>query len=337
MRLLKLLLGRQGRMLDEASSRDSIDNILESLEVVETEYNTLRTQKTKPEPTPDLPPEAKPEPEAPKPEMTRNSKPMHYVMDVDAKVQDLSKQIRNFNGNNEQDKQFVQIRNSLEACSVILAEIPDYGGGESVNCAKREIRTQIDRMRDDLNRKLAENRDHDLDEFETIKAVVSDIKKIKKRIDCFSGLHNNTLFKQIDDSLVQNEEKLQELLGNLKYEKLKSVIEDVLGKTAQFRRILDEKSIKVVQEKQYSGCQESYKMLEQIRNRMLVIKTDMENYSGTRRQDDFNRICADLMGCHGDLDCVPEADSESIRTSKEQYRNYGKQLLKYFEEKVPTF
>lgn len=258
-------------------------------------------------------------------------------MDVDVQVQHLSKEIGNFQSNKE-DIQYAQIRNSLNACSSTLNEIPN-GDNESVLSAKREIQTQIDHLHVNLDAKLTENKKSDLGDVEQIKTIIKDVKRLKKSIDCFNGLHKSTLYMHIEDNLNLSEQKLNEFSPNINHEKLKILVQDVISKIKQYKKILDEKSIKVTTDhgkNRQSVTYDSYKQLEEIRNQLLTIKAKMEMYNGTKRQDDFNKICAELMKCNEQLDSIPDMNSKSIKTSKEQYTDYVKELLKYFEEKTSS-
>lgn len=293
---------------------NSLDNILHSVEVVETEYR----------------------PGIPEIVTVDRSKPIHSVMDVDVKVQELSKEIDNFSGKIA-DNYYKQINSSLQRCSMTLSGIDNEN--EGVLTAKREIQAQIDKIQENLDQKLKENEKNDVDDIESMKIILNDMKTIKKRIDCFNGLYKNALFKQIEDDLNLKERKLKEILTNVKHDKLKQIIEETLNKIKQYFKILDEKSIKITTDhgkNRQSITYDSYKQLEQVRNDLLTIKKEMETYNGTKREDDFNRICSKLMECNERLDSIVDMDSNSIKLSKDQYTNYIRELLKYFEEKTPT-
>lgn len=298
-------------------SVNSIDNIIHSVEVVENEREQPETQTT-----------------------TDNSKPIHSVMDVDVRVQELSKEIDNFSGKRA-DNHYKQINKSLQRCSLALNEINDDNNDDGVLTAIREIQTQIDRLQTDLDTKSNANAKNDIGDIELIKNVLIDLKIIKKRVDCFNGLYKSTLYKQIEDDLNLKEMKLNEILPEVKHDQLKQIVDETLIKIRNYNKILDEKSIKVAStvdhgKNRQSITYDSYKQLERVRNDLLRIKNEMENYDGRKRDDGFNRICSDLMECNERLDNIVDLGSNSIKLSKEQYTSYVRELLKYFEEKTPN-
>lgn len=308
-----------------SASRDSLDNILKSIDVIENEIEHNAKKQIEIDCNPN--------------EGKAKQQPIYSVMDVDVQVQELSKEINNFSGNKE-DNQYQHIRNSLQICTIALNDIPNENN-ESVTSAKREIQTQINQLQNNLENKLTENRQNGtIEKTDKIKLILNDMQKIKTRIDCYNGLHKDHIYKQIENSLNLNEQKLKELEPNINHDKLKQIVQESLNKIKQYYKILDEKSIKVTTDNskdRHSISYDSYKQLEQVRNDMLEIKTEMENYNGSKRHDDFNRICANLMHCNERLDAIPDMDSNSIKASKEQYTKYVKELLKYFEEKTTKF
>lgn len=267
-----------------------------------------------------------------------NEKTLESIMDVDAKIQELSKEISQFSGS-KKDKQYLEIRDSLETCSSILHSIPE-SNQENITTAKKEVLEQILSLHSDLKSKLKQNAKLDQNDFVQVKEIIDQVKTLKKRVDCFTGLYKNTLYIQIEDSLNLQKQKLHDLIPNIKNDKLKLIVEQTKTKITQYLQILDEKSIKAIHHDssaiRHSLTYDSYKQLEEIRNTLLRIKVDMESYNGTKKEDTFDKLTMELMNCNEKLDNIPNVDSNSVKASKEQYMNYIKDLLKYFEEKTPN-
>lgn len=315
--------------------RDSMDNILDFLIEAENELENRNTRESFISTTEFNTFEEETEVDS---KINTNEKTLQSIMDVDAKIQELSKEISEFSGS-KKDKQYLEIRDSLETCSSILYSIPE-SNRENITTAKREVLEQIFSLHSDLKNKLKQNANIDQNDFVQVKEIIDQVKSLKKRVDCFTGLHKNTLYIQIEESLNLQKQKLHDLTPNIKNAKLKLIVEQTKTKITQYLQILDEKSIKATHHQssaiRHSITYDSYKQLEEIRNTLLRIKVDMESYNGTKKHDTFDKLTMELMNCDEKLENIPEVDSNSVKASKEQYTKYIKDLLRYFEEKTPN-
>lgn len=77
-----------------------------------------------------------------------------------------------------------------------------------------------------------------------------------------------------------------------------------------------------------------YQQIEEVRHKLIEIKASMDQFKGHYKDTEYNDLEDRVFQCNMFLNKVEDIGSTLLRTSKLQYNDYMKKLLKYFEATV---
>ncbi|XP_018321715.1 spindle pole body component 110-like [Agrilus planipennis] len=186
------------------------------------------------------------------------SRTLQDIMNIDANVQYLQKQIQKFEGITK-DPAYTKIESGLAESQSKLGSI-DINGYDNLRISKNEIIQQIGKYKKELEDKLVDNQKNYKNSnpnlisigseepkrqvSQELKSVIEEVQKLKSQVERFSGIYKGIQYKQIEDSFNLTSAKLEALdsKGNDKIENAKA---QTSQKIEQYLKILEDKSMKV--------------------------------------------------------------------------------------------
>lgn len=303
-----------------------------------------------------------------KQEAIRSSRAQDF-MDIDAEIQYFRQQIKNFTGV-VKDKQYEKIKlglsDSLNKLQIIddmhiskqdsIRQIQQYHQELETKLAENQAKVKISEQNSEIRRQTSQD----------IKAIIEQVQKLKLQIERFSGVHDGIYYKQVESNLKSCMEKLDaiDIRGD---DKLQNAIVQTKQKIQKYLRILEDKSTKPVEQEPYkehvikenlvsqkensvavasapvkSKLQRQSQIdpdsphhkINSLRDKLVVIKDQTEEFSGAYNDEKYKRIEKELMSCFDELKDINDRGHKSVIISKEQYADYIEKLMQYFEDKA---